>query len=416
MSIQNKLSDRTIKNLRPKSSRYKVGDGDKLWLFVQPSGAKAWRILWKEQGVQQDYTVGNYPAISLKQAREERDRINTLLAQGKDPREEKRKAAAAAQQEEQDQLLTFRKVAQEWYETKTTVNRANTRKRTLERLNNHILPFIGDKLIKEVSFADLKAIVRRLEARHLSDVPIRVCQILSRIFRYARINEYIDNNIAADISAIRDAGVKRVPRPAIIEPAGVGQLLRDIEDYRVRSSLQVYAALKIIAYVALRSSELLGGKWSEVNWEERVWHVPAERMKMKRPHSVPLARQVINILKELRKFSQGEYIFESSNFNHKKHITGEGLIRALRNMGYAKEEMCIHGFRSIFRSLGMENGYPEHLIEKQLSHINADSTIAAYDRAEYLEKRKAMMQQWADYLDSLRDGTPAPQADVAAQQ
>ncbi len=416
MSIQNKLSDRSIKNLKAAPKRYKVGDGDKLWLYVLPSGAKVWRILWKERGAQQDYTVGEYPAISLKQAREERDRVNTLLAQGIDPREERRNAIAAAEQAEQGRQLTFKKVALEWYDAKTSANSEKTRQGIMGRLNNHVFPFIGDKPIKEVTFADLKAIVRRLESMHRSDMPLRVTQVLTRIFRYARINEYIDNNIAADISAIRDARARHIPRPAIIDTDGVAQLLRDIDAYRTRATPQVYAALKMVPYVALRSGELLGGRWSEINWDEGVWHIPAERMKMKRPHTVPLSKQVIDILNTLRKFSLGEYMFESFGRNRGNPISREALIRALRSMGYAKDEMCIHGFRSIFRSLGMENGYPEHLIEKQLSHINADSTIAAYDRAEYLEKRKTMMQQWADYLDSLRDAVPNTQADYVSQQ
>ena len=404
MSIQNKLSDRSLKNLKPRSTRYKVGDGDKLWLYVLPSGAKVWRVLWKEHNKQNDFTIGDYPAISLKQAREERDRINTLLAQGIDPRDERKKASVTAQQEKQEKQLTFKKVALEWYEAKTSGNSDKTRQGIMGRLNNHVFPFIGDKPIKDVSFADLKMIVRRLETMHLSDMPLRVSQILSRVFRYARICEYIGNDISTDISAIRNNSAKHIPRPAIIDPAGVGQLLSDIESYRSRATPQVYAALKLIPYVALRSGELLGGKWIEVNLEEGIWRIPAERMKMKRPHTVPLSRQSILILKDLRKFSPGEFMFESFGRNRGNPISRESLLRALRGMGYAKDEMCIHGFRSIFRSLGMENGYPEHLIEKQLSHINADSTIAAYDRAEYLEKRKAMMQQWADYLDALRDG------------
>ncbi len=416
MSIQNKLSDTAIKNLKPQDARFKICDGDKLWLIVFPTGIKSWRFIWKDNGKSHELTIGQYPAISLKLARKERDRLNSLVAQGIDPIEQSKMLKMAVEQEAMNASLTFKKVALEWYDAKTSANSEKTRQGIMGRLNNHVFPFIGDKPIKEVTFADLKAIVRRLESMHRSDMPLRVTQVLTRIFRYARINEYIDNNIAADISAIRDARARHIPRPAIIDTDGVAQLLRDIDAYRTRATPQVYAALKMVPYVALRSGELLGGRWSEINWDEGVWHIPAERMKMKRPHTVPLSKQVIDILKTLRKFSLGEYMFESFGRNRGNPISREALIRALRSMGYAKDEMCIHGFRSIFRSLGMENGYPEHLIEKQLSHINADSTIAAYDRAEYLEKRKTMMQQWADYLDSLRDAAPNTQADHVSQQ
>ena len=159
--------------------------------------------------------------------------------------------------------------------------------------------------------------------------------------------------------------------------------------------------IRLIAYVALRNGELVGGRWEEIDWERRLWHIPAERMKMRRPHTAPLTRQCIEILNELRKFSAGEYMFPSRGLG--THISREGLERVLPSIGIDPKKMSIHEFRSIFRPLGMENDFPEHLIKKQLAHINADKTIAANDRADYLEKRHNMMQRWADYLDGLRN-------------
>ena len=336
MCCQNRLSDKTVRSLKPQNKKFKVCDGDKLWLVIFPTGVKSWRYIWKDNGKSRELTIGKFPAISLKYARQERDRINSLIAQGLDPAKEAEKLKKAAKQDCLSNTLTFRDVALEWYNVKTTSNSDKTRQGIMGRLNNHILPFIGEKSIKSVSFADLKVIIRRLEDMHHSDMPLRVSQVLTRIFRYARVCEYIDNNIAADISAIRNNKAKHIPRPAIIDPERVGKLLNDIDGYRSRATPQVYAALKIIPYVALRSGEMLGGKWSEINWETCIWYIPAERMKMKRPHTVPLAKQVIELLQKLRKFSLGEYMFESFGRNRGNPISREALIRALRYMGYTQ--------------------------------------------------------------------------------
>lgn len=393
MSAINKLSDKSIKALRPQKHTYKRGDGDKLWLYVTPAGSKIWRILWFVNKKEKQFTVGEYPAISLKDARGIRDEVNKLLVRGLDPNEEKARAQQQAEDESRRQALTFRTVAMEWYDTQTGSNCTKTRQGILGRLHKHVFPYIGDKQITEVSFDDLRSIVRRIEGMRMSDLPLRVANILTRICRFVKVNRYTETNIAEDLTSILDVRLRKIrtPRPAILDPDAVGDLLRRIDEYGIKGSPQMYAAIRLMPYVALRNGELVGGRWEEIDWERRLWHIPAERMKMRRPHTVPLSRQCMEILKELRNFSTGEYMFPSRGRG--THISREGLERVLPSIGIDPKKMSIHGFRSIFRSLGMENDFPEHLIEKQLAHINADKTIAAYDRADYLEKRHDMMQR-----------------------
>lgn len=364
---------------------------------------KYWRLSYRFGGKQKKVCLGVYPAVSLLMARKARDEIKTLLAQGIDPSEKKKADKEEAERLAQEDALTFRAVAMDYFKRKLTDRRELYKKQTLTRFENQIFPFMGDISISQLKPTHILEGLREVEERGSIDMAHRLASLIRQVCRYAVAAGYAEFNAAAELTAAMTPKPKATPRAAILNPEKIGQLLRDIDEFPC--TISVKYALKLMPYLFVRSQELRNAHWDEFDFDNALWHIPAERMKMKSAHVVPLARQVMALLKELREWNGHSDLLFPSNRSKTRAITSEGLIRALRNMEYEKDEMCIHGFRSIASTLLNESGkYRPDVIEAALAHSEKNQVRAAYNRAEYIEERRVLMQDWADMLDALKSG------------
>ena len=398
------LTETEVKNAKAQGKAYKLHDGGQMYLFISVAGGKSWRLDASIHGRRATLTLGKYPAMTLKQALQAADRAREQIAQGIDPRVEKKRIAEQAQAEEQRQARTFEAVALEWHDRKTRNNVAShNRANILQRLKSHILPYIGSVPIADLKPADILAAIKHTEEREAYDLAHRLLQLIGQVCKYARACEYVPYNVADGLTAALAPTPKHTPRAALLEPKEIMLLLRSIDSYG--GYMPISYALKIMPYVFVRSLELRGARWDELDLERSLWTIPAWRMKMKTSPVVPLARQVIGLFRELQEWTgNSDFVFPSTH-SREKAITDNGLLLALRRMGYTKEEMSIHGFRSVAGTMLNESGaYRPDVIEAALAHAERNKVRAAYNRTDYLDERKSMMQDWADYLDTLRAG------------
>ena len=359
-----------------------------------------WRFTFYFAGKKKRLALGVYPDVSLKMARMARDKARELLAQGINPCEQKKQDKAKARRLEQESRLTFEVVAREWFEKKTRNLTPAYRKQKLQRLEKHLFPAVGNIPMAELDLPDLAAALEPLHGK--ADMGKRIAEIAGQVCRYARVMKYARYDVSAGLTETLPDRPPVRHRAALQSPEQVGALLRDIDAYQ--GELTTRYALRIMPYVFVRSGELRRATWSELNLEAATWVIPAERMKMRRPHLVPLARQVVRLFLELREWTgHGALVFPSP-FSATRCISDMALLNALRRMGYGKEAMSIHGFRSMASTLLNECGKFRHdVIEAQLAHGDRDKVRSAYNHAQYLPERTAMMQEWADWLDRLRE-------------
>jgi len=371
---------------------------------------KYWRLSYRFAGKQKTLALGVYPAVSLKAARLAREAARELLAQGIDPAEKKKADKEEAERIKREHDNTFRTVAMEYYRRKLADKRERYKKQTLTRLENQIFPFLGDIPFSLLKPTHILAGLREVEERGSIDMAHRLASLIRQVCRYAVAAGYAEFNAASELAVAMTPKPKAKPRAAILNPQKIGQLLRDIEEYPC--TISVSYALRLMPYLFVRSQELRNARWDEFELDNGLWHIPAERMKMKAAHIVPLSRQVRTILEELRKERQesgvvSDLLFPSPRSNTRA-ISDMGLLNALRGMGYEREEMCIHGFRSIASTLLNESGkYRAEVIEAALAHAERNQVRAAYNRADYLEERRVLMQEWADMVDAMRAGKRA---------
>lgn len=405
------LSEVEIRSLKPAEKSYKMGDGGGLYLEVFPNGSKLWRMKYRFAGKEKRLVFGAWPTVSLKLAREGREQAKSLLAQGIDPGEHKKQQQQKLIQQATETERTFSVVAMDWFNTQTTSNSDKIRQCTLSRMNLHILPVIGSKPFKDVSFDDLVAICRKLERENKHEMARRIAGIISLICRYAKIMRWSANNISEDLTTIlekRPVSSKK-GHPAIVDLDGVANMLRKIQSYvqSCRSGPIINAALQLGPIVMLRSEELYLADWSEIDFENKIWHIPAEHMKCKKDHEVPLSEQALTIFKTLWQYRRDNgKIFHSGGKDG--HITGNGLNTAMHLAGIEKGKMCWHGWRKVWGTLAREAGVPSVLVEKQLAHTIGTEVSRAYDKSKFINVRSKMMQWWSDYLDALRDGCELP--------
>ena len=394
------LSDTAIKNAKPRDKQYKLFDADGLFLIIAQNGGKWWRFKYRIEGKEKLLSLGTYPETSLKEARAKRDEVRTLIAKGEDPSLLRKMDKTLAKEQLAIDEMTFEKVAREWFGKKTTNFTDGHRKKILSRLENQLFPFIGKVPFASLKPKDILEALRNAESRGAIETAHRLAQLAGQISRFAVVSGYIEMDIASRLSETLPA-VKTAHYATITTPEEIRHLLLAVDHYPDKSSISF--ALKIIPYVFVRSGELRAAQWTEINFEKAEWVIPEGRMKMRRPHVVPLATQVIKILNDIgRLYGTNGYIFQSTH-SASRCISDMGLLNALRRLGYAKGEMTIHGFRSMASTLLNEQGYRPDVIEAQLSHCERNAIRAAYNHAEYLPERRIMMQQWADYLDSLKN-------------
>lgn len=398
------LSETKIKNAKPGQKNYKLFDERGMYLLVTPNGGLRWRFKFRFNGKEQCLSLGVYPDVSLKRAREKRDEARRLLADGVDPSEH-RKATKLAKAESNAQ--TFEVIAREWIEHKSKNKKQSGgfveryAKDLLRRIEYDLFGPLGAKPITEITAPEILRVLRRVEERGAYETAHRLLQNCGQIFRYAISTSRAKYDPSRDL---KDAlvPVQRQHRAAITNPNGVAHLLRAIDGYH--GSPIVRAALKLAPLFFVRPGELRKAEWKEINFDTAEWNIPAERMKMKQPHLVPLCRQAIEILKDLHTVtSSGEYLFPNPR-NRFKPLSDNAVLAALRGMGFAKDEMSGHGFRAMARTIMDEVlGIRPDFIEHQLAHTVRDPLGRAYNRTSHLLERKKMMQDWANYLDDLRN-------------
>ncbi|MFL2546148.1 MAG: tyrosine-type recombinase/integrase [Candidatus Rariloculaceae bacterium] len=385
------LTQASIKALKPSERQYKASDSGGLYLLVTPKGARYWRYKYRYQGVEKLLALGVWPRQTLKEARALRDDARRLLDRGLDPSAERRA-------ERQVSTETFEVFAREWLarqKSRLAPSTYSRNKQTLELLFTKL----GKRSVTAIQPPDLLQAIRTIEARGAHETAKRCCQIANRIFRYAISIGKTSRNPAADLSgALIPPIVKH--RSAITEPRAFGALLRTIDAYGGEPSTR--AALQLLALLFTRPSELRLARWSEFDLDAGSWVVPAERMKMRREHLVPLSDAAVIILRDLGEITSGQDLV-FPGLRPSRPISENTMNYALRNMGISPDQHTAHGFRSSASTLLHELGYPPEVIELQLAHTIRNPVAAAYNRSTRLDERRKMMQAWADYLEGLRD-------------
>ncbi|MCR5563398.1 MAG: integrase arm-type DNA-binding domain-containing protein, partial [Desulfovibrio sp.] len=362
------LTDSRIRQLKPNGKLQKLSDGGGLHIDVTPTGSMLWRLSYRFNGKQKILSIGPYPAVSLRDARRMREEAHEMLAKGIDPSAKKQEDKALAKMQPVTGK-TFRDVAEEWFGTKKREFSEKHIQHLAGRFNNHLYPVIGDTPIAELRGAAILEAVKPLVEKGDIYSAHAVLQLAGRVCGYAQTLKYCDANVSYGL-------VKFLPkyaekhRATVLKPDDVGLLFARIENAKGRVAMRY--ALRLLPYVYLRSAELRGGRWEEVDFERKVWTVPAERMKMKVQHIVPLARQVIELLTELRDHTgDKEFMFYSPS-RKTNVISDVGLLHAVRKLGYNKETMTVHGFRSIASTFQNDMGFNPDVIEAQLAHKEQD--------------------------------------------
>lgn len=394
------LTDTKIKNAKPQAKPYKLADEKGLFLLVHPNGSRYWRWKFRVGGKEKLLALGVYPDVSLKAAREKRDEGRKALAGGQDP-SFKRKAEKRAAKLTQTNV--FEVVALEFLEKQRARWTEKHIKGMTSRLKANVFPYIGDRPISEIEAPELLDTFREIENRGAYDLAHRMRQICGAVFRYGIATGRCKRDPAADLRGALTSHKKK--NIAAIRPEGLPELLSAIDRYG--GDVQTRLGLQLMALTFLRTTELIGGEWSEIDVQRAVWTVPEERMKMKTEHIVPLSTQALAILEELRGLN-GSFKFIFAGRNPRKHMSTNTLLYALYRMGY-HSRMTGHGFRSVASTALNEAHGPrgEKLfqpdwIERQLAHMERNKIRGAYNRAEYLHERRIMMQWWADHLDAVR--------------
>ncbi len=392
------LSDIKVKSAKGKEKPYKLNDGQGLYLQVTPTGGKWWRFKYRFEDKEKLISLGTYPEISLVDARERREAARKQVANGIDPGEV-RKAQKAARGLVEN---SFEVVAREWhvkFSPRWSPVHADT---TIKRLERDAFPWIGNRPIAEIKAPELLAVLRRVESRGALETAHRVKTICGQVFRYAVATGRAERDPAADLKGALPPATKS-HLAAVTDPKEVVGLLRAIDGYQ--GSFIVKCALQLAGMFFVRPGELRNAEWTEFDLEAGIWAIPAEKMKMKQPHIVPLSSQAVEVLKSLQPLTgRSRYVFPS-NRTSLRPMSNNAILAALRRMGYSKDEMTGHGFRAMARTILDEvlQVRPE-FIEHQLAHAVRDPNGRAYNRTAHLEERKKMMQQWSDYLDGLKAG------------
>ena len=391
------LKDVAVRKAKPSVKPRKLSDGGGLHILIQPTGGKLWRLAYRFAGKQKTLALGAYPAVPLEEARRRRDEAKALLARSLDPSVQ-RKADKHAGKDS-----SFRAVAEELIAKLEREGRAQATLSKKHWLLNFAYPAFGDRHVAEITARDLLALLREIECRGLYETAKRLRSTCGMVFRYAIATGRAERDPSMELrGALTTPQVRH--RPTIVDPASIGALLRAIDGFDGQPTTR--AALRLMAYVFVRPGELRHAEWKEFDLGAAVWSIPAGKMKMRRPHRVPLARQPLAVLRELQAITgNGRWLFPSVR-TFTRPISENTLNAALRRLGYGSEEMCTHGFRGMASTRLNEMGrWTPDAIERQLAHQEANAVRRAYMHgADYWSERVQMMQAWADYLDGLKEG------------
>ncbi|HIG5555223.1 tyrosine-type recombinase/integrase [Klebsiella pneumoniae] len=408
------LTDAKIRTLKPSDKPFKVSDSHGLYLLVKPGGSRHWYLKYRISGKESRIALGAYPAISLSDARQQREGIRKMLALNINPVQQR-----AAERGSRTPEKVFKNVALAWHKSNRKWSQ-NTADRLLASLNNHIFPVIGNLPVSELKPRHFIDLLKGIEEKGLLEVASRTRQHLSNIMRHAVHQELIDTNPAANLGGVTTPPVRRHYPALPLER--LPELLERIGAYHQGRELTRHAVL-LMLHVFIRSSELRFARWSEIDFTNRVWTIPATRepiigvrysgrgAKMRMPHIVPLSKQSIAILKQIKDITGNNELIFPGDHNPYKPMCENTVNKALRVMGYdTKKDICGHGFRAMACSALMESGlWAKDAVERQMSHQERNTVRMAYiHKAEHLEARKAMMQWWSDYLEACRESYAPP--------
>jgi integrase len=386
MKLVKPLTDYYIKNIKPKDKPLKSFDGKGLYLETLPTGRKSWRLKYRERGQEKRKTIGNWPEISLRQARDLTLSFRQKLYNG----------------ESTDDKATVKSLCLSWLKNKENNVTTGEMKKRQRFFDEIIFPAIGGRKIDSLNAKELlENIFRPIEAKGQYYTAHRIKGIMTQVYSYGIATGAAKRNVFHDIQGALAPKLKPIPRASIHDKTTIGNLLLKMEQYQEKP--MVMLALRMLAYVFVRPSELRTATWGEIDLNDRLWRIPAEKMKRRKPHLVPLSTQVIEILDKLKKLNEDSIYLFPQETNKDKPIATDYFNRGLRSLGYGKDDICAHGFRSMSSTLLNELGFNKDWIERQLAHIDGNAVRASYNFADYMPERRAMMQQWADYLDQLKE-------------
>lgn len=375
----------------------KLSDGRGLYLHSTKSG-KYWRYKYRINGTEKLLALGVYPIVSLAEAREKHQVAYKFVSEGVDPQERKQNEK---KMKELNSANTFEAVAREWHEATKAKWSEDNAKRILKRLEKDIFPEIGYIPINEITASQLYEVIAKIQERGANEIAKRNLQNCGRVFRFGMVTEKCGTDISTAITDFLIPSEKE--HYSSIEIKELPKFLEDLEAHKDKMYYQTYLAIRLLMLVFLRpNKEFLQATWDEIDFDERVWIVPKERMKMKKEHIVPLSKQAIELLKELRRLNGSYRLVFAGRNDCRKPMSENTILKALYEMGY-KGRMTGHGFRALAMSTIMEKlGYREEVPDRQLAHIPRGEVQKAYNRAKFLDERIVMMQEWADYIDSLK--------------
>jgi integrase len=392
------LTDTEVRKAKAQGEAYRLSDGGSLYLWVTPAGGKLWRWAYKHEGKEKLMSFGKYPEVSLVLARERHAEARKLLATGLDPMAQ-RKAAKTAEKAAIEN--SFQSIASLWMKHWQDGKSPRHVEYVKRRMEADILPSLGARPIAEIEASELVAMTKAIEQRGARDIAKRALETVGQVFRYSIAHGYSKRNPASEIRPSDILKSTHKVNYARVDAKELPQLLRTIEVYQGTHVTRL--AMKLMALTFVRTSELIGAKWGEFDLEAGRWDIPAERMKMRSPHIVPLARQTLDVLDTLRMLSgQSESLFPGDR-GAGKPMSNNTILKALERMGY-KGRMTGHGFRGLASTILHEQGYAHEHIELQLAHAPRNAVSAAYNHALYLEPRAKMMQDWADFLERTQRG------------
>lgn len=384
-----------LKNSKPASKPYKLADGQGMYLLVTPSGSRYWRLKYRVAGREKVLALGVFPDVPLAEARERREEARRMLRDGKDPSAQKQ---AAKRARKQAAGTTFRAIAQEWLKKQRNVWDPGHADQVETSLENNVFPDLGDKPIAEIGAPELLAVLHKIEARGAHEMRQRAQQRTSAVFRYGIAKGYCSRDPARDLrGAFTPVKVRHY---AALGAKDLPAFLKKLAAYdgEFEGEKVTRLALQLLLLTFVRTGELRAADWSEFDLDAAEWRIPAERMKMREPHIVPLSKQALAVLKQLKELTgDGDLVFPQAR-KPEQPMSENTILYALYRMGY-RSRATGHGFRSTASTILNELGFPPDVIERQLAHMERNKVRAAYNRAQYLPERRRMMQAWADLLD-----------------
>lgn len=390
------LTDIAIRSAKPRDKAYKLSDGGGLFLWVQPSGGKWWRYKYRFLGKEKLLALGSYPDTSLAEVRERHAQARKTLAGGIDPGEARKEAKRSALLNAEN---SFESIAREWHTMKSNSWEPRYAGFLLKRLEADIFPKLGSRPIRDITAPELLSVIRIIEKRGALEMAHRALKACGQIFMFSIATGRAAYNPAADLQgALKTLKTENF---AHLKEHELPEFLQKLEVYKGNRQNQLAVELLLLTFV--RTKELRGSEWSEISFEKAEWRIPAERMKMRRPHIVPLSRQAIVILKELKELNGAwKYVFPNP-YRPIKTMSENGVLNVIYRMGY-RGRTTGHGFRHTASTILNENGFNRDHIERQLAHVEGNKVRGVYNHAEYLSERRKMMTWWANHIDALREG------------